>query len=134
MTETAEIDKMLTRIKNRKVGTDKVLEERSAARISVSAAIVTQISTFKKTQTTDAGNEEVIAKYFTEKDAYLVTVTKWDAVADKETCLRTQIVPLLADRLKLHPKVPVVFQFLDRNGQPMRHMPAPGPKVMARGD
>jgi hypothetical protein len=130
MSETA----ILHRIKNRKIGFDPVLEDLSATKLTVTTSIVTKIETFKKDRTADSGIEQTVVKYFTERDAYLVTIKNWNSVKDKEAVLRRQIVPLLNDRLKLNPKLPVVFQFLDGNGKPMRHKPAPGPKVMAPGD
>jgi hypothetical protein len=102
--------------------------------VTMTASLVTKIETFKKTAVADSGVEEVIANYFTERDACLITITNWDLVADKETVLRTKIVPMLSDHYKLDPKIPVVFQFLDHEGKPMRHVPAPGPKVMRPGD
>ncbi len=136
-------NEILTRLKNRKVGSDDLLEARSATKaaedalkrtVEVSVTVVTKIEQFKKAQTADSGVEQTVARYFTERDAYLVTIKKWDTVEDKETCLRTQIVPLLSDTLKLNPKMACVFQFLDSTGQPMRHVPAPMLKAMLPGD
>ncbi len=135
MTDTAD-HTMLTRINKRKVGSDAMLDFIAAdkRKIPLTVTLVTKIETFKKTSTADSGNEQTVVRYFTERGAYLVTIKNWDAVADQETCLRTQIGPMLCDQLKLDPKVPVVLQFLDSKGTPIQHVAEPGPKVMAPGD
>ena len=130
----AEIDSIKERIKHRKVGSDAVLDYLGARKLTVTPTIVTKVETFTSRRTADSGNEGVVAKFFTERDCYLITVKNWDAVEDKETYFRMEIVPMLSDQFKLDPKVPVVFQFLDGSGKPMRHVPTPGPHVMASGD
>ena len=121
---------MIDHIKNRKAGVDAMLEHRRMAQLNVSVTRVTKVEIFQKEAVADSGSHEVVAKYFTERDAYLITVKNWNNVGDKETCLRTQIIPLLSDRFKLSPKAHTLFQFLDHDGHEMRHEPSPVPKVL----
>lgn len=116
------------------MGIDALLEDRalSRLRISISVDAATKIETFKKPHVSDSGSEEIL-RYYTERDAYLVTIYNWDRITDQETVLRMTVVPMLQDRFKLDPKIPVMFQFFDTLGRRMRHKPTPGPHVMVQG-
>ena len=113
------------------MGIDAELEDRIKSTLDVKVIAETQINTFKKDHTSDSGVEQTL-RYFTERDSYLVTVSRWDTIDDKETCLRTVVVPMLSDRFKLDPRIPVVFLFLDTKGNQMRHIAGVGPKVMGQ--
>lgn len=127
-------DAIMERIKQRKFGSDSLLDDLGARKLTVTPTIVTKVETFTRRRTADSGNEAVIAKFFTERDCYLITIRNWDMVEDKETYFRMEIVPMLSDDFKLDPRVPVVLQFLDSSGKPMRHVPTPGPHIMASVD
>jgi hypothetical protein len=97
------------------------------AQIPVEVSIVTRIETLSKSKVTDSGENEVEITAFVEQDACLLTVKNWDAVPDKEMCLRSQIIPIF-ETLGLEPNTTRILQLLGTDGEPIRHIPAPAPK------
>jgi hypothetical protein len=137
MTETTPLDereRMLRRIRDRAVGTDPVLEQRSLekpATLKIVGQTITRLETMTKKGVTDAG-EEIIHKGFVEREACLITISNWDLVQDEDLCMRSQIVPAL-EQFGLDPKMAVVLQFLDSNGKPMKHVASGRPKAVMAG-
>jgi hypothetical protein len=106
----------------------ETLRDIKRAQVPVEVSIVTKIETLSKSKITDSGETEVEVTAFIEQDACLLTVRNWDAVKDKETCLRSQIIPIFDTVLGLQPTTPRILQFLDTKGDPIRHIPSGHPK------
>lgn len=125
-------DAMHDRIRNRKLGSDPVLEQRTldkAPKITVIGQTVTKIETLSRTRATDSGNDEVTVRGFIEREAHLITISGWDLVQDKEHVMRSQIVPAI-DKFGFDPKATVVLQFLDSTGRTMKHVASGVPKAV----